>query len=145
MNWLKSAVTGEDNKTYEGAYLALAAIIALTALTIIIMLALAGVEIAMCNRVVKTECFNPAGIGGGIAAVLAALGAFLGGVGTYIWLDRKGTAAPVPATTTTTESTVVKTVTPAPVATDTPILPDPVHVQIVPPKPKGRSKKKVRK
>jgi hypothetical protein len=118
MNWLKQAVTASDNTTYEGAYLALAAIIALTALTILAMLLLAGVEIALCNRTLPKECFNPAGLGGGIAAAIAAVGAFLAGVGSYIWLDRKGTAAPVPATTTTTEekSTIVKTVAAAPAA-----------------------------
>ena len=94
MNWLKSAVTAEDGKTYEGAYLALVAVIALVVLTVVIMLLLAGIEMFLCNREVKQECFNPAGVGGGIAAIVAAVGAFLGGVGAYILMDKKQQFAP---------------------------------------------------
>ena len=112
MRWFKQAVTGPDNKTFEGAYLALAAIIALVILTIFSMLILAGVEIGLCDRKLQKECFNPAGLGGGIAAAIAAVGAFLGGVGAFIALDRKPSEAPT-TTTTESQSTVVKTIAPA--------------------------------
>ncbi|HEX5863437.1 MAG TPA: hypothetical protein VF014_04125 [Casimicrobiaceae bacterium] len=115
MSWLKQALTREDNRTYDGAYLALAAVIAMVGFTITALMVLAFID--MLSNVDNN--FSYGGLGGGIAAIIGALGAFIGSVGGYILLERKGVAvteAGPLATKTTTESqsSVTKTTTPAP-------------------------------
>ena len=109
MSWVKQALTGPDNRTYEGAYLALAFMVVLAGFAVFCMLGLAALDL-----LVNKKDFNPAGLGGGISAVLGGLAAFLGGVGAYILMDRKQPTAPL-TTTTESQSTVVKTIVPAPV------------------------------
>lgn len=126
-SWFKQAVTQPDNRTYEGAYIALAAVIGMVAFTILSLIALAWVD--MLSE--RENNFSYGGLGGGIAAVIAALGGFLGGVGGFILMDRKGVTPPPGTTTTEEKSTVVTEV----------VAPRPPAVVVTPSAPAKKGRK----
>jgi len=97
-------MTGADDAHLDGSALALVTIVGLAALSILSLLGLAYYDVIM-----NESDFNPAGLGGGISAILGGLAAFLAGIGTYIMMERRGQFAPFPPPTVTTTTTTTPT------------------------------------
>jgi hypothetical protein len=115
MRWFRQAITGTDNRTIDPSFLVVMfTVFGILPMVIVILCGLSGLDIWLNKHEAAVGA-----LGGGIAAVIASVGALIASCAAILYQDRKPSA---PATTTTeSQSTVVKTVVPAaaPVVADT--------------------------
>lgn len=113
MKWLRQAITGSDNRTIDPSFLIVVfTVFGILPLVILILSSLSALDVWLNHHEAAVGA-----LGGGIAAVIAAVGALIASCATILYQDRKPTTT---TTTATTESTTVKTVAaaPAPIPTD---------------------------
>lgn len=108
MIWFRQAITGADNRTVDPSFLVVMfTVFGILPMVIFILCALSALDIWLNNHEAAVGA-----LGGGIAAVIAAVGALIASCAAILYQDRKPA---VPATTTTeSQSTVTKTTVPAP-------------------------------
>lgn len=100
VNWWRGAITGPDNVTIDPTFLCV--MYAVFIVLPLILISLIG--ISLVDVFVNGNDYSPVSLGGGIAAVIAAVGAFIGTCAALLAQDKK--PQPPSTTTSVTQTTV---------------------------------------
>jgi hypothetical protein len=95
VNWLRQAVTEDDNKTIDRPFL----LVVMTVFCVLPFVLLSMIGLAAVDVIHNHKDYNPAALGGGVAAVLAGVAAFVASMAALLYQDKKYAAPPPPQST----------------------------------------------
>lgn len=111
--WWKQAITDDTNRVIEPSFLCVIFAVFLVMPTVILILS----GVAVLDVVMNKHEASIGGLGGGIAAVIASVGTFVGAMAIVLNQDRKPQNPGITTTTTSATSATTNTVaTPLPEA-----------------------------